>query len=97
LPNAVLEAMAAGLPVIATAVGGIGEVLEDRRTGLLVAPGDPAVLADRICQLMAVPVLAQALGIAARAEVTERYSFPRMVGAFDEVYRMELRSRGVDV
>jgi glycosyltransferase involved in cell wall biosynthesis len=96
LPNAVLEAMAAGLPVIATAVGGIGEILEDGRTGLLVAPGDPAALADRICRLMAAPALAQALGTAARAEVTERYSFQRMVGAFDEVYRTELQSRGVN-
>jgi len=97
LPNAVLEAMAAGLPVIATAVGGIEEILEDGRTGLLVAPSDPTALADRICQLMAAPALAQALGIAARAEVTERYSFPRMVGAFDDVYRTELQSRGIDV
>jgi glycosyltransferase involved in cell wall biosynthesis len=97
LPNAVLESMAAGLPVIATAVGGIGEILEDGRTGLLVAPSDPMALADRICQLMAAPALAQALGSAARAEVTERYSFPRMVGAFDELYRTELQSRGVDL
>jgi glycosyltransferase involved in cell wall biosynthesis len=97
LPNAVLEAMAAGLPVIATAVGGIGEILEDGRTGLLVAPSDPTALADRICQLMAAPALAQALGMRARAEVTERYSSPRMVAAFDEVYRTELESQGIDV
>jgi glycosyltransferase involved in cell wall biosynthesis len=96
LPNAILEAMAAELPVIATAVGGIGEILEDGRTGLLVTPDDPAALADRICQLMAAPGLARAMGIAARAEVTERYSLSRMVAAFDEVYRTELQSRGVD-
>lgn len=96
LPNAILEAMAAGLPVVATAVGGTGEILKDGRTGLFVAPSDPVALADRICQLMAAPDLAAALGTAARAEVMATYSFARMVEAFEEVYRMELRSRGID-
>lgn len=45
---------------------------------------------------MAAPAQAEALGIAARAEVTEQYSFPRMVGVFDEVYRTELQSRGIN-
>jgi glycosyltransferase involved in cell wall biosynthesis len=96
-PNVVLEAMAAGLPVIASAVGGIGEILEDGRTGLLVGPDDATGLAERICQLMAAPALAEALGKAARTEVIARYSFPRMVAPFEEVYRTELQSHGIDV
>jgi glycosyltransferase involved in cell wall biosynthesis len=96
LPNAVVEAMAAGLPVIASAVGGVREILDDGRTGLLVAPDDAAALADRICRLMAAPAVAQSLGNAARAEVAARYSFPVMVAAFEGVYRAELQARGVD-
>ena len=96
LPNAVLEAMAAGLPVIASAVGGVTELLDDGRTGLLVPPGDPPALAAGLCRLMAAPAEAQALGDAGRAEVAARYSFPRMVAAFEAVYRTELEARGVD-
>jgi hypothetical protein len=46
---------------------------------------------------MAAPALAEALGKAARTEVIARYSFPRMVASFEEVYRTELQSRGIDV
>src|SRR5204863_326431 len=52
-PNALLEAMAAGLPVVASAVGGIPEMIDDARTGFLIPPRHPAALADRLCLLMA--------------------------------------------
>jgi len=94
-PNAVLEAMAAGLPVVASAVGGILEILDDGRTGLLTPPDDPQALADRAMALMADRPLADSLGGAARAEATSRYSFERMVGSFDALYASELTRRGI--
>jgi glycosyltransferase involved in cell wall biosynthesis len=89
-PNALLEAMAAGLPVVASDVGGVGEMVEEGRTGLLFAAGNSQALADRACQLMAAPALAASLGQAARAEVTARFSFERMVGAFEGIYEAAL-------
>jgi glycosyltransferase involved in cell wall biosynthesis len=71
-------------------------LIENDRTGLLVRPGDPAALADRICRLMAEPGLASRLGAAARAEA-HRYSFDRMIAAFESLYLNELARRGVTV
>jgi glycosyltransferase involved in cell wall biosynthesis len=94
-PNAVLEAMAAGLPIVASGVGGILELIDNGRTGFLVPPGEPQPLADRICRLMANPSLAARLGDAARDEVRARYSFDRMVAAFEFIYLTELTRRGI--
>jgi glycosyltransferase involved in cell wall biosynthesis len=94
-PNAVLEAMAARLPIVASGVGGILELLEEGRTGVLVPPGDPRALADRLCGLMGDPTGAAALGEAARSEAQGRYSFDRMVAAFERVYLTELTRRGI--
>src|SRR5439155_17641773 len=93
-PNALLEAMAAGLPVVASAVGGILEIVEHGRTGLLVPPGDASALADRLMRVMADPALGRRLGDRARAEVEAQYSFDRMVAAFEDVYLGELARRG---
>jgi glycosyltransferase involved in cell wall biosynthesis len=89
-PNAALEAMAAGLPIVASRVGGIPELIDHERTGLLVPPGDAASLADRLCRLMIDPELGARLGDAARDEVQSRYSFDRMVAAFESIYLVEL-------
>jgi L-malate glycosyltransferase len=94
-PNAVLEAMATGLPIVASGVGGILELVDDGVTGLLVPPGDAPSLADRLCRLMNDPALASRLGNAARAEALARYSFDRMVAAFESLYLTELTRRGV--
>jgi glycosyltransferase involved in cell wall biosynthesis len=94
-PNAVLEAMAAGLPIVASAIGGIPELVEDGRTGLLVPPGRPDLLARRLSELMADPALAGRLGRAAGNEARTHYSFDRMVDAFDSLYRAELARRRV--
>src|SRR5438034_4489463 len=72
-PNAVLEAMASGLPSVASAVGGILELIDNERTGLLAPAGDSKQLADRLCQLMADPALAGRLGDAARIEARARF------------------------
>jgi len=95
LPNAVIEAMEAGLPIVASAVGGILELIDDGRTGLLAAPGDARALGDRIGQLMLDPVLARRLGAAACESARARYSFERMVSAFERVYLNQLLRRGI--
>lgn len=95
LPSAVLEAMAAGLPIVASGVGGILELVDDERNGLLTPAGDAAALADRLCRLMADPELGSRLGERARAWVTARYSFDRMIAAFEFLYLTELRRCGL--
>jgi glycosyltransferase involved in cell wall biosynthesis len=94
-PNAVLEGMAAGLAIVASDVGGVPELIEDGRTGLLTPAGDARVLADRILSLIADPALAARLGAAARREVASRYSFERMVTQFEDLYATELGRRGL--
>jgi glycosyltransferase involved in cell wall biosynthesis len=96
-PNAILEAMAAGLPVVATAVGGVCELIEHEQTGLLVARDDPRSLADQICRVMSDQALASRLSHSARAQARARYSFDRMVAQFEDLYLSELaRRRGLE-
>lgn len=92
-PNAVLEAMACGLPVVASAVGGIREVVQHGRTGYLVPPRSPQELADRICGLLTSPAQAAAWGAHGRALVETRYSFDRMVGSISALYDQALTRR----
>jgi glycosyltransferase involved in cell wall biosynthesis len=91
-PNAVIEAMAAGLPVIATDVGGIPEIIRTGENGLLVPPGDPEALAHAIVGLMDQPGLAADLGRAARIDVERYYTLDRMVAAFEHLYLTEIES-----
>jgi len=92
-PNSVLEAMAAGLPVVATRVGGICELVDDRRTGLLVAPDDARQLAAAICRLLLEPALGAVMGRAGRTTVETRYSFDRAADTFEAIYLAELAAR----
>lgn len=78
LPLAILEAMAAGLPVVATAVSGNPEAVEDGITGLLVPPESAAALADALIALLADPERRRAMGEAARARIAERFSIDRI-------------------
>jgi glycosyltransferase involved in cell wall biosynthesis len=91
-PNAVLEAMAIGLPAIATSVGGLVEVIEHQRSGLLVPPDDPVALAAEISRLMADPARAAQLAAAGRAHASG-FSFARMVAAFEHIYLTEWMRR----
>ncbi|HXG62895.1 MAG TPA: GT4 family glycosyltransferase PelF, partial [Planctomycetota bacterium] len=84
---AILEAMAAGCPVIATDVGGVRDVVRDGETGVLVPAGDPAALAAAIVGLAGAPERADALAARARAWVRERFSVERMVAAYADLYR----------
>ncbi len=73
-PNVVLEAMAAGLPIAATEVGGVPEILEDGVTGLLVQPGDPEAMAETILRILRDKDLAIGLGAAARSCAESKYA-----------------------
>lgn len=84
--NALLESMAAGVPVVATRVGGNPEVVEDRVTGLLVAPRDPAALARAICRLLENRALAAKLGAAGKRRVAEHFSLERAVRETERLY-----------
>ncbi len=87
---ALLEAMAAGLPVIATAVGSLPEVVTDSANGLLIPPRDPEALARALERLLADPDFARRLGEQARAEVEAHYSLERLGREINEIYE-ELR------
>ncbi len=85
-PNALIEAMAMALPVIATAVGGIPELVEHGRTGILVPPGRADALARSIVELVRRPTFAHDMGRKAQADVAARFSFDRMVEGFESLY-----------
>jgi L-malate glycosyltransferase len=92
-PNALLEAMAAGVPIVATHVGGIPEAIEHERSGILVPPGDDRALAAGIARLMKRPQTAARLADAARQSAASRFSFDRMVREFQQLYFDELAAR----
>lgn len=81
----VLEGMAAGSCVIGTNVGGIPEIIDHQRTGVLVPSGDPATLAATICELLADPARRTTIGAAARAKIAERHEWRRLVAELDAV------------
>jgi len=87
LPNIVLEAMAAGLPVVATAVGGTPELVIDGETGLLVPPHDPAALAQAILTLLRDPDLARRLGENGRQRVANQFTIQQMVQQTEALYQ----------
>jgi glycosyltransferase involved in cell wall biosynthesis len=86
MPLALLEAMAAGVPTVATRVGGVGEVLEDGKSGLLVPPGESHAVAESLVTLLEDRTLATEIGEFAREVVARRYSLEGMVQAYQEVY-----------
>jgi len=87
LPYTLLEAMSLGLPVIASRVGGLAEVLEDGRTALLVPPMNPRAIADALATLHADPALAGKLGNAAALEQRQHFDLSTMGTTYLAVYR----------
>jgi len=95
MPNALLEAMASACPIVATAVGGVPEAIEDGQCGLLAPPGAPAGLAAAIGRLLSDADLAGRLGKAARAVVDERFLARHVVAQYAEWYEsLIMESRG---
>ena len=91
LPRAVLQAMAAGVPVIATAVDGTPEVVIDRETGILVPPGRPEVAAEHLVSLSDDPAARARLAAAARSRLGTEFDIDNMVRELDRLY-LELLS-----
>lgn len=85
-PNVLLEAMSCGLPLCATAVGGIPRLITDGENGFLCEPGDDAALARHICRLLEDPPLGDRLGQAGRERVLRDFSFARMVAAHEALF-----------
>jgi len=92
-PYAVLEALGAGCPVVASAVGGIPEIIQHEHTGFLVPPADSAALSHAIETLLLNPARAEQLGHNGRCVVTEVFTEARMVSATSQLYQRACRSQ----
>ena len=93
LGTSILEAMAAGLPVVATRTGGVPEIVEEERTGVLVPPSDPAALSDAMVRVASDADLRASMGALGR-ERAERFSADRTAQLTWDVYRSALVARG---
>lgn len=97
LGRSLTEAMITGRPVVATAVGGVPELVRGGETGILVPPGDPAAVHAAVRSLLDDPALARRLGEKARAAVVPRFGADRMVAGIDALYVELLRRKGIAV
>jgi glycosyltransferase involved in cell wall biosynthesis len=92
--NTLLESMAAGVPVVATSVGGNPEVIEDGVSGLLVQPRDSAALASAIAMLLENPGMAATMGIAGARRVSELFSIENAVHETEHLYERLVEAKG---
>jgi len=88
-----LEAMASGLPVVATDVGGNGELVQTNRTGLMVPPANPQALSRALVEVASDPAQARQMGNAGRKFVEARFSQKAMLSAYQRVYDQQLGAR----
>ena len=86
VPMSLLEAMAAGCPAVASAVGGIPDVVRHGANGLLVTPGDPSSLAHALERVLGDPALARRLGAAARETIARNYTAGQAMERLDRLY-----------
>lgn len=92
-PMAVIEAMAAGIPVIASSVGGLPWLVEEGRTGRLAPPGQPEAWADALTELLIQPDVARRMGDAGRAAARHRFDPARVAGQYLDAYRTKDEGR----
>jgi glycosyltransferase involved in cell wall biosynthesis len=92
-PVTVIEALAAGVPVVATAVGGVPDVVTDRRTGLLVPSGDIEAVAQGMLKLLRNPEYARHLAREGQLEVLERFDLTRLAADMESLYRTVLEEK----
>jgi glycosyltransferase involved in cell wall biosynthesis len=97
MSNAILEAMSMELPVVATDVGGTGEVVRHGESGLLVPAKDPLPLADAMIEVLGAPARGRAMGRVGRQIVVDGFSARSMVRQMESLYISLLRERGVQV
>ncbi len=95
LSNAIIEAMAAGRPVVATRVGGNPELVRDRETGLLVAPQDEAALANALATVLASPGLAKEWGQKAQRIAHANFTLDHARELFEQLYLNLLAKKGL--
>ena len=95
LPRSIIEAMMAGLPVVATRVGGVPELVEDGVTGFLVPPKDPDALAEALQRLIADPELRLRMGQAGRKKALKEFTLDRMLRETERAYREVFRGNHV--
>jgi sugar transferase (PEP-CTERM/EpsH1 system associated) len=95
ISNTILEAMASGLPVVATRVGGNAELVDEGRTGALVPAADVEAMAAALAAMAADPSRAAAQGRAGRLEVERRFSMQAMVAAYQGLYDRRLQAAGL--
>jgi glycosyltransferase involved in cell wall biosynthesis len=96
MPNAIMEALAAARPVVATTVGGVPELIEHGATGWLVGPGDPEALSAAMAAVMNMTVEERAsTGDRARKSITTRYGWERVMPQWDELLQKVLTGRAV--
>jgi glycosyltransferase involved in cell wall biosynthesis len=94
-PVSVIEAQAAGLPVVSTDVGGVRDVVSDGESGFVVERGDVAGVSDRLERLALDPALRERMGVVGHGRATARYGVPRLVSDIDTLYRELLRQADV--
>jgi glycosyltransferase involved in cell wall biosynthesis len=90
-----IEAMAAGVPVVATAVGGMPDVVSDGRTGLLAPSGDAKALADRVLRVLCEPDWARELALAGQESVLSRFDVQRLVRDMQALYTTVLQEKDI--
>jgi glycosyltransferase involved in cell wall biosynthesis len=93
LPNIVLESLASGTAVVATAAGGIGSVVEHEKTGVVVPERSARAIAEAVVRLSADPALRERLGTDARRMVEARFGWGRAAERFEAAYRRALADR----
>jgi glycosyltransferase involved in cell wall biosynthesis len=96
-PAAVIEYMGAALPVVATSVGGVPDLIEAGKHGLLVPPGEPVALADAIAELLADPESARAMGARGRERRIAEFDIDILVHRLEDLYGELLAMRGIQL